>query len=115
HQSCFADFQHALLPSRPFLAQHLEGAQRPHLLHVEAVAPGAAVPEVAERARHYAWIKYSCRADALRREIRVEQRRELATQPARDGNAETLLGALQDRLGNVPIEDAAQQVLGAER
>src|SRR5579862_3904994 len=99
----------------PALAPHLEREQEPHFLHVDAIVRGAAVTEIGDRRRHHHGIEKPGIADALRIEVLVDQRREVAPQPARERNREALLGPLDQVARQAAVEDLAQQVLGAER
>src|SRR5207237_9081251 len=99
----------------PAFAPHLEGEQQPQLLHVEAVVRGAALAEIAHRARGLVGIEHAARAHAARREVFIDEPRELAAQPLGERDREALLRPLHQRARHVAVEDAAQQVLGPER
>src|SRR5688500_1370492 len=83
--------------SHPALAPELEGDQVPELLHVQPVVARPALAEVGDRPGHHVRVEESRLADALRIEVAVDERCQLAAQPARAGNGEALLGALEQR------------------
>src|SRR5665213_959435 len=111
----FDALRFVLRSALPARAPHLEGDEEPELLHVEAIARRAPVAEIGDGARDRIRVEEATRADALRREVFVDQRRELAAQPARERDREALLGPLEQLARHVLVEHLAQQVLGAER